>query len=1000
MRKKKDFKADEQFDRSKTESMEGHESVKTDAPSDRFQTDQQVVPASAAMDASAGSGGYSRKKTTLSGSKLKQDVAAKVVMGATGGEVPSGAAGFKSASYSGDTAANVVGDASGTPMVGRNDRSGSRLGKRFDSTAKHIDQIPSENILIEFEESKPLAAEQGVQGYNGTYHTESARAQKSSGKVPADLTFVRSLDELKRDHLYYSMGQVVRASGTKWHDTPDTTMVKQENGEYQPVEGSYDIHRGNYLNSAMNVKISEDGYVSEVSFETYDLSTDEVDPAVANASSVNGVIDMNCAEIDRQNMDSKAGDEKADVWTPLARAVANPSQTVAYLRDLEAMTGSEIFMAYKKTTHCMSYQLNRAAKDGIKRVSPGLEMAIGLLYPEESSLTYADRGLSDAFTADEYVKGASSLQIAINDSVNKYTSKAKLLTMPLAYRHALQTADNNMDVLRLKPEFAAIVNAEEVFSTINRDYDPLLPVCISDKAGIIHPYDFNDLYAFTATSASEKKFVKDPYKYGYSDIRNRYIVTAAFPLIEGLVEYLNDNASKIYSLCSAKASGGAVTISIPMVHSTCHFSLWSLLLLEAMPYILAKRVNSMRDVLYYEKNVEYPFSQLRSIKELNPVNAMNYGYNSYDEPLKVGRMLPSAAIKWVMPELFVPIDEEASDNTFKYILPWYFNQEAYDFSDGTIAGRKDLGAVMSFPSFRSGIKSEFADMFYSMTERDVRLCLDRLVEPIYKGVAGRKASVYKYGMTTDGIPTVTLPGSVFSVQSFLRAPRELGWFIVAPNEVVSKSPGEWTDISTRPCYGLTSYRAKYWFGRALSTAINVSPLQATQVNIERASSFKQDWACINAIGRVADLTENDPGYVLSIAELFTYRDDGEATLIDGKSRFIPFSDGAPTEAAIKDEAYALFTMQKAIWTRLQVLPFLVSPFDVRGLGSGAGEDGIKFDPYDFMYWFNCAGFRASDYNEDVYNRISQRNNQGWLFIEDPFMNGSPLFKDAVKYTSV
>lgn len=995
MRKKKDFKADEQFDRSTTEQMEGHESVNTNAPSDRFQTNQQITPAASAMDTAAGQGNYNRKKKTVSGSQLKQDVAATVVLGATGGEVPSDASGFKSASYGGDTAANVVGDASGTPIVGRNDRSGSRLGKRFDSTAKHIDQIPAENILVEFEESKPLAEGKGVQGYNGTYHTESARVQKKSGRVPGDLTFVRSLDEIKRDHLYYSMGQVVKAAGSNWHETPTATLVKDDKGVYKPVANSYSVRRGNYLNRSMIVKIHAGGYIQSVSFDTDTLNTEGVDPAVANASSANGVIDMNVAEIDRQNMDSKAGDEKAEVWTPLARAVANPSQTVAYLRDLEAITGSEVFMAYKKTAHCMSYQLNRASKDGIKRVSPAIEMAIGLINPEVTSLDYADKGLVEtAFTAEQYCKGASTLQIALNDSVTKYTSKSKLLTMPLSYRHALQTADNNMDVLRLKPEFAAVVNAEEVFSTIDRDYDPLLPVCISDKAGLIHPYDFNDLYAFTATSASDRTFVKEPFKYGYSDLRNNYVVTASIPLLEGLIDYLGDNAAKIYDLCKSQASGNVVTINIPMVHSTCNFSLWSLLILEATPYILAARVNSMRDVLYYQKNIEYPFSQLRSIKELNPVNAMNYSYVSYDEPLKVGRMLPSAALKWVMPELFIPIDEKTSDNSFSYILPWYFNQEEYDISNGKITGRKDLGAVMSYPSFRSGIRSGFADLLYSMDERDVRLCLDRLVEPIKTGLCDHDVVVYKYGMTTDGIPTVTMTGSEFTVDAIMSAPRELGWFMVAPAGVVSKTEFSGIGGKADPYYGLTSYRAKYWFGRGLQTAVSINPIAETQVNISRATAFKQDWNCINALGRQADLTENDPGFVLSIAELFTYGADGKASLVDGKSRFIPFSNGATNEEAVSSTDYSLMSLQKAIWTRIQILPFMVSPFDVRALKSGAGEDGVKFDPFDFLYWFNCAGFRASDYNEDVYNRICQRNNQGWLFIEDPFMQDSPLLNDA------
>lgn len=1016
MRNKKNFKADEQFDRKTTEGSEGLETVKTDVPGAKFQSSQQIQDADHALGMKGADSDYNRKKGKLPGATFKQDVAAKVITGATGGDIPGGATGLRSASYSGDAASNVVGDASSTPIVGRSDRSDTRLGKRFDSTAKHLDQIPSEQILVEFDESKPLAEGQSVQGYNGTYHTESARAQKKSGKIPADLMYVRSLDEIKRDHLYFSSGQVVRATGCDWHDTPTATMVRNADGTYgAPVAGNYSIHRGNYLNKAMYVKIHKDGYISQVSFATDDLSTDDVDSAVANSSSANGIIDVNTAEIDRQNMDTKAGDEKADIWTPLARAVANPSQTVSYLRDLESMTGSEVFMAYKKTAHCMSYNLNKACKDGIKVVSPGLEMAIGLCKKEESSTQYSDTGLVDgAFNAAAYAAGASTLQIAINDSVSKYNTKSKLLMMPLAYRHALQTADNNMDVLRLKPEFAAIVNAEEVFSTIDREYDPILPVCISDKAGIIHPYNFNDLYSFTATSANEgdRTYTKNPFAYGYTDLRNRYVVEARFPLIDGLVSYLSQYAPKIWSLCSTEAgknvdgvtaTANEVIIKIPMVHSTCYFSLWSLLLLEATPYILTSRINSLRDVLYYEKNVEYPFSQLRTIKDLNPTNAMNFQYKSYDEPLVVGRMLPSTAVKWIMPELFIPIDEEAADNTFKFILPWYFNQEQFDISAGKIQGLKDLGAVMSYPSFRSGIRSSFGDILYSMDERELRLCLDRLVTPIHESISSLNVAVYKYGATSDGIPCITFPGSTLTNGAVMSAPRELGWFMVAPAGVLTVN--ETADGSaSSPFYGNASYRAKYWFGRGLDLSASASTIVPTSVSISRASAFKQDWNCINSVGRKTR-DAGDPGYVLSVSELFTYGADGAITVMDGKSRFIPFTDGVISsstgaETALSDTSYALVTLQKAIWARLQLLPFMISPFDVRALTSAAGEDGIHYDPFDFMYWFNCAGFRASDYNEDVYNRISQRNNQGWLFVEDPFMKDSPLFRDAVRYTSV
>lgn len=109
---------------------------------------------------------------------------------------------------------------------------------------------------------------------------------------------------------------------------------------------------------------------------------------------------------------------------------------------------------------------------------------------------------------------------------------------------------------------------------------------------------------------------------------------------------------------------GNEEITIPMVYSTTKFSLFALLLLAATPFILNERVNSLRDVLYYEKNVEYPFHQLSRIEHMNPMNAVNYINDDYMEPIKTKTMMPSAAISWVLPELFWPFDELTADNTY------------------------------------------------------------------------------------------------------------------------------------------------------------------------------------------------------------------------------------------------------------------------------------------------------------------------------------------------
>jgi hypothetical protein len=98
--------------------------------------------------------------------------------------------------------------------------------------------------------------------------------------------------------------------------------------------------------------------------------------------------------------------------------------------------------------------------------------------------------------------------------------------------------------------------------------------------------------------------------------------------------------------------------------------------------------------------------------------------------------------------------------------------------------------------------------------------------------------------------------------------------------------------------------------------------------------------------------------------------------------------------------FSILSLQKAFWTRIQKLPFALSPWDAVAFVKHAGENAPKVDPYDLLYYFGLAGFRSSDYNEDIYNRETERFNKGFLFTKDPFVASSPIFRDAIKYTQV
>lgn len=991
------------------EAKENLESIKKDIPSSRFQGDQQIQDTSSAIRTEAPESSFEKQKVKSKGNVLKQEVASRVVTKGLGGSIPEEVSGRYSLSYSGNEG-TVLGSAAYTPVVGQS-RSSSRYGKKLDATAKKIDYVASEQVIEHFDESKPLAENpESVQGYNGTYRNENARAQKVSGNVPGELMFQRSVDEIKRDQLYFSTGQLVNTTGAQTQDTPTIVPKLNSLGVYQyPESPNYSLRRGNFHNRAMRIKVNSSGKVTQMIFDTVDLSNNNIDAGIADQASSHAMIDRNYAEMDRQIMDQKAGDEKADLWTPLARAIKQPTQTVGYLRDIENITGSEVFMAYKKTALCHSYQLNRSAKDGIKAYSPMVEAVMGLIMPEVSS---EDSASLNIFDPKYYKLGSSALMIDAYDSKSKYNRKSDILLQPRSFKMHMQTADNNMNPLRVKAEFVQTVNAREVFSTIDRDYDPLMPVCISDRASIIHCYDFNELYSFSnLDSLGLPVFKKDPFKYMYSDLRNNYVVTAAIPLLEGIHEYLNSIGSKLYQLC------GTDEIVIPMTHSTCFFSLWSLIILAATPFILNNRVNSLRDVLYYEKNVEYPFHQLISIKEANPMNAVNYENSNYQEPIIVKQMLPSAALSWYLPELFWPFDEKASTNDDRYtcLFPWYMNEKNFNFTTTHIE-INSAESAMTMPSIRSGARFSFLDNVYSMDERELRLCLDRLVD-IPDTIDGTgNQGVYKYSQVSDGIPFATFSSNDFTIQDYLSLPRELGTFIVAPASYLSVKPANTVDDDSiakfasenDAVFGNTSYIIKFWHGKNALSFDTSTPgddgkqviLKPTQINVNRSTAYVQDWDSMHAIQHEAN-DYKDFGWLPSLCDLYQ---PGTTTPVQGLGSFIPFTNGVDVgngaqNVYINESGYLIISMQKAIWTRIQKLPFAISPFDTCANYKRAGvEDGIKVDPFDFLYYFGLAGFRASDFREDVYNRLNEIVNQGFTFLSDPFMNASPIYRDAKRYT--
>lgn len=1116
--------------RNYEEASEKLQNVVNEAPADKYQNTQQVAP-STGLNVKAGTSKYVPEKEKISGSQLRQEVAAKVIHdAAVGGSNAGDGATFGGLRSSGSVG-GVLGAANATPVAGQV-RGKDRITKKLDRNSTKLNYIPNDQVLVEWDESKPLAdAAADGQGFNGTYRNEFARLQKNKESVPGGLMFDRSVDLLVKDNVYFGEGQVVRQGDVNLMSDLDQTATQGALGIYDYPDSENTVNYlggavGNYLTTEVKIQLDSTGKPVYTEYVEEDLST-HVDQFDANKASVQDHILMNDAELVRETMDSKAGDEKAEIWTPLARAVRKPTALVGFLRDMEAEVGNELLTAYRKASTSLSYQLNRAHKDGQDSIQPGVEALVGFNKNYISKAAFKEgegTSLTGVFTKQHYKAGDASTMIALYDSVVKYNTKADMLLQPRGLRMHLQTADNNIDPFYANKLFVQAYDNQEVFSTIDHDYDPMLPVCMTDKASVVHRLSWHRLGSYVnsrfkltcydkgkmtetdvhgivlipASLVSEIKTagynvyittIKDtngnithsggvirpsgnfnfagsddktvtvtiamhdaeapfnadtqqqlkianaqlvdgqdliwdgysdashtyyaneitilpnsekiycymggPARYQYSDLRNSYAVEVEHPLLKGFDMYLCDSIGGKYNAITHPTAGANADqyiepISIKTGHSTMYYSLWSFLLCAATPFIAKARINSMRDVLYYTKNVEYPFSStLISVKDVRTKAYSNFNYKDYDTELDSGLMLPSTALTWMMPELFQQVG--FFNSRAAVMLPWYTNQNAVCFSrDAGDYVFDDDASSMSFPSVRSGVRMAALDALYGMKEEDIRLCFDMIASFKALNPTLADSKTYKYSSVCDGQLILSVDKTIMNAETVMRLPRELGFFFTAPYGTLTPNYSHERNYN-ESVLGKTSFRCYYWYGEnPVGTADNGTQciLEPVAINVNRAQNFRQDWYCVLASGTIPAV---DHGFFLSAAHAFSNR----GALLAGRTSFTPFATLADNGVIAPNGMNTIRSLQKYLWTRIQKLPFVISPFDGLTITDGSDPNSVVLnDPFDLLYVFGLGGFRASDYRECVYNREKEAVNQGILFVSDPWVEKSPVFKDG------
>lgn len=864
--------------------------------------------------------------------------------------------------------------------------------------------MASEQYATYFEEPKSLAKDrEATVGYDGNPSNISMRSQKIGGFTPADPLFDRSVDEIRRDNVIYTSGQVVKTQGVDDNDTyyPDYTHVTalgnptavKQTGDSYPAEKRF--KRSNFMPHSIKAVFKQDSSdrVFLKSFSVEESEFEIVECAeVTNDASACHVIDLNRAEMTRQAIDNKHGSPTDDHYNPLGRSVSEATKVMQLLMDMSDTCGAITASAVRHALKQRMYYLNRTGKDGISEIIPAVDALYGHLdVYNDSKAIPTSGGEAPYYFKELNNRGSAAILLNVFDSVKKFKTKADLVNQPRGLKLPLQTGMNNLGPHTCKKEFKAALDSLEVFSTIDRGYDPSAPICINDGLAYVIPYSWKTALEFTRSAyGMPRSYTSRVFAYAYQAGKGnqKYIIKVGEPILNGIAWFLEQYASSIYGALKHDSDKEA-TLYIPVRSYTTHFSLFDYLICAASAYILYERTIAFKDLLDY-KEIEGSWP-IQGSEPIDPEWVMRNAHgklNLFDR-LPSGEMSPAKAMRWLFPEVFTPIGKDQ-------LLPWYMASS--NFTSGGTTDAPTLtqdfdNKYIPAPVIRSGVALGYLDDFYSMTLKDQLLSIDKLVR--VPGVTGSFAGYsYAYSDFGEGIAVYKGdPSGIFNVYNFFTTPRQIGWISDAP-EGVCKTPiwAMGTDLKDSWFTGKNieacALNHSSFIARIYSSLAGNSPTSLAvggNMAVSRASAFAQKWTQIYSSHKSTSGDGN--GVIMSAASCFT-RDNDDIKLVLNKTMFKPARNtyGAYAEY---DNQVPIAAMMRMLWARIQKLPFIINPFD-----SGAVDNdqiGIV-DPFDFAYMFGLAGFMQVSYHEELSNRISEKLAKMYLFLEDPYFKDSPLFK--------
>lgn len=1027
-------------DRQNREQGEGYATTPTGLPEERFSGSKQVLSpdqlggheSPVAGTAGPEVGGAAAAATAIKSKiKVRPDASVELLEGKQVGGVPLETAGV-TRSVAGVSSISVADDMSKTPYSKGDYRPGTRYGKKRSEDLFEMDNTITEQVAPGFDDSLDLReSPDSKQGFNGRKQFTQARAKKNVAGLPQNLLQDASADFIFTDQVIATAGQMLDGIEAKANYP---IMDGDGNSIVAPMEKS------NYELESLRIVV-QNGHIQSVNFLEKRFKV-HADPITRDQANMNWQVDANNVAKAMIRMQTELGRETAEKWSPLGYVIQSPYEYNMLMHDIEASTGAMMAIAYRAAVSSIDFQRNILSKDGIGPQASAIKMFVEDYAGELASSSFVPAGAFDKyiFNVKEYRKGSAAAIIRMFDSTTKYRTKADILGMQRSLTLHLSQCDNNINPLHVHPNFLKVLNKAHMFSTIDGTYNPRLPIYATRKIKVINPLslqfflaDWKNPANFTADDLADPlrdntTGTKSKYWYKYRDQRNEYKTRVQHPFVEGLLMWLLKHEGALVSTYGGEGAA-AVTITIP-----CHFDftnpgMFEFMICSASQEVAWQRNITFRDVLFAGDQMKYIWDDLASLHDLDPLHSTQLTIPGYNEALKLGKLETDVALRLLWNDSMVFLGHSTSGSggdKYEYILPWYFNERAISKNSNLYTANEGFfdeatAFNMTMPSIRDGVRHEYVDLIKSVSERDLRLAMDRMItlpvflasNPDYTATAGIitidpittaailnnniKVAALRYENNSDGRVIaqydLTNGSNRYLVEDCLYCvPKELGWIWPGHSEDVkvitalvyndadghkeidftyaSSAVGEVYDGSR--CDRICSYRVK-------EDAI-------TSGSVSRSAALTQIFYQCFALRDVAEVNNN---YVTKtgLAPAISYASGAAETI--GCVYNIDSAIAATGVSVVT----SLKTASRVMWTKLQRVFYPINPFENAFIDSNSGAvNGIQYDPMDTAFCFGVCGTLASDFTQDILERLDVRDQLGIDYTEDIFAKDSLILR--------